>query len=170
MVGARNVISVETESAGHNAQVGFGGVDVTTQGPLSTVNDRAAFELSHEGVVVQATATGKGIVTLSAPASPAVEIVEDVVEPSAITKVGLSWAGLEHFYVGEDTSLRAEAWVGDELVLSPVCEWSLDPADGPVQIASANRDQVVLRASSPATATLRCRIGASSMSAPVQFE
>ena len=53
----------------------------------------------------------------------------------------------------------AIAQAGTEPLHSPLCEWSLSPADGPLTIDFTGRDYIQIKATAVGQATLTCAVG-----------
>lgn len=80
-----------------------------------------------------------------------------VVDASAVDAVTLTpRAQLE---AGSGMIVDAIAQAGAEPLHSPLCEWSLSPADGPLSIDFTGRDYIQVKAAAVGHATLTCAVG-----------
>jgi hypothetical protein len=161
--------------------VGIGGVDYALEGGIGetqvTLVDALAawlFESFFGSIVteqlsIDALAVGSGSVAVRSPSGAAFDFAISVVDASAVSSITLQ--ATPDMTVGSSYSVTANARdAGGVVVHSPACSWTLDPAVGPVELSSIDRDSAYVLAEAPGQATVRCSIGSALGELPVAFQ
>jgi hypothetical protein len=178
MVGGSRTLYIDLDDARGRELKGIGGVDYTlyggiTEEQVTLVDALADFIVSilvgtvREYVTIEAMAPGLGTISVEAPSGASLDIPAQVVVPDDVTSLDLVLE--EEAVVGEEAHVEAIAEMDGERIYSPGCEWTLDPAEGPVTIDSWGRGSVSLEATAPASATVTCTVGELSDSLTVTF-
>ncbi len=161
--------------------LGIGGVDYALAGGITekevTLADALASLLlgifesgADEGFDLKAVAPGSGRLRISAPSGAVTELPVNVVDETAVAAVSLT-APKQPLKVGSSHSVKAQAKTDAGLAVeSPKCAWELLPTTGAPEIASTGRDTLSVKASGPASATVRCSIGSATDELSLSFE
>ncbi|MCA9649774.1 MAG: hypothetical protein H6712_28145 [Myxococcales bacterium] len=182
MVGGSDTIHLDLRDEDGCHLVGIGGLDYTMTGTIE--GDDSFIVLStvvgwflepwtgspvDELFGVLAQSVGEASVVARAPSGSELVLPVSVVDASAVAELGLSEPELP-WAAGSDEEIYA--WAADAegtLIEDPDCEWSIDPADGPV-VLDDRRSYVSLYSEVPARATVRCTLGSQSEAVSVVFQ
>jgi len=179
VVGAELTVHLDLRDKGGQLLKGTGGVDYDLTGGIDedclTLGEAIAqmllsplFSTVEESVRIDAEELGAGAIEVTSPIGTKLTIPIAVVEPTAVTRVDLS-TNILTLEVGDNVTVLAEFWAGDEPLHGAACEWTLDSPDGKVSIDAEGTNSVTVIATAPATASVTCDAGGVSQSRSLTF-
>lgn len=178
MIGSSDGLGLDLFDASGRRLKGYGGVDYALSGSIgesqlgvesALVSAIAASFIgsTSEGASVDALELGEGEIQISAPSGAELTIPVEIVDESAVARVEVPDVSGE---AGFSESVDALTFADDgERIHEPTCEWSIEPADGPVTLEAPSNDSATVRSSVAGTATVTCTVGSQSASGTVTF-
>jgi hypothetical protein len=176
MQGGQGLVEVSPRSADDTELRGVGAISYVLEGGVETPAFTFAGALADllsstfsgtntEYLKVTAKELGAARVVASSAFGANLSIPVEVLDGSTVDRIEV--APQTDFEAGTTISTSADVWIGEERLHAAKCNWTIAPAEGPIQLGIVSVNGVAIKSTGPGKAVITCALGGASGSAEV---